>query len=75
METSANLIIQYIIVGLILVGVVVWILRKIIILGKRGNAKSCCGGSRANAGGKTEALRRDSRKRDRQQKNIPHENN
>ena len=75
METSANLIIQYIIVGLILVGVVVWILRKIIILGKRGNAKSCCGCSLANACGKKESVRRDSIKCDRQQKNIPHENN
>lgn len=43
MELTANLIIQYCIVGLVLLGAVVWIIWKLVGLRKRGNVKSCCG--------------------------------
>lgn len=43
MELTANLIIQYCIVGLVLLGAVVWIIWKLVGLRKRSNVKSCCG--------------------------------
>lgn len=58
MELTANLIIQYCIVGLVLLGAVVWIIWKLVGLRKRGNMKSCCGcalaGSCASKNKKTE---------------------
>lgn len=39
---STNLIIQYIIVGVILLGVAIWVAWKIYHIRKSG-AKSCCG--------------------------------
>lgn len=40
--TSLNITLQYVIVGIILTGVAIWIIRKIIFIHKHGS-KSCCG--------------------------------
>lgn len=52
-ELSTNLIIQYILVGLIMLGAVAWMIWKLISARKYG-AKSCCGCSLSNACGKKE---------------------
>lgn len=49
MSYSANIIIQYIIVGIALLAVVIWIVRKIIHIRKSGQVASCCGCSMAEA--------------------------
>lgn len=49
MNESTNLIIQYGVVVLALLGVVVWIARKLWLLRKKGPVKSCCGCSMADS--------------------------
>lgn len=43
MSDSTNLILQYIVVGAILVAVAVWIIWKLIRLKKHGKPDACCG--------------------------------
>lgn len=52
-ELSTNLIIQYILVGLIMLGAVAWMIWKLISARKYG-AKTCCGCSLSNACSKKE---------------------
>lgn len=50
-HTSANLLIQYILVGVILLAATVWIIWKLIKIKKHG-PKSCCGCSLSESCGK-----------------------
>lgn len=43
MSDSANLILQYIVVGAILVAVAVWVVCRLIRLKKQGKPDACCG--------------------------------
>ncbi len=59
---TANLIIQYIIVGLILAGIVVWVGIRLYRIRKRGKIDSCCGCSLSGACGKKNILRKNGNK-------------
>ncbi|MEZ3551167.1 MAG: FeoB-associated Cys-rich membrane protein [Muribaculaceae bacterium] len=47
MSTTTNLIIQYIFVGLVIIGAFIWIIWKLIKLNKKGGG--CCGCDLADA--------------------------
>lgn len=49
MQTATSLIIQYILVGIILLAAIVWIAIRLFRLRKKGAGRSCCGCSLADS--------------------------
>lgn len=60
METTTDYIIQYSIVGLILLGVCIWIIVSIFKKNKKGKSGTCCGCSLAESCGKKDIINKKS---------------